>query len=337
MHLLRIIDVNLNRLDESLKLIEDIIRFHLEDKVTISEIRNIRRDFLTIKRSLPLTQIVGSRRSFQDLGRKAKFDFGGKKNCSGLLLSGFSRAKESSRIIEETLKTKDIRLSNKVKEIRFKIYDLERKIIVYCEKKFNPYLHAIIDEQYIRSLDLQKFVRTLVNSGATMIQFRAKTMTDRAFLRTARQIRKTIDIPQVKFIINNRLDIALSCAADGVHLGQKDMPVDAARKIAGDMFIIGASANNLAEAKRAERLGADYLGVGAIFLTETKKGARKCSVGTLRSIAQHVTIPVIAIGGINDHNYRTVLRAGAAGIAVASFLYKGNTRKKIRSLTQRKK
>ena len=335
MPFLRIIDVNLNRLDESLKLIEDITRFHLENKVLISQIRNIRRDFLTIKRSLPLTQIITSRRSLQDLGRKAKFDLGRKKDYSGLLLSCFSRAKESSRTIEETLKTKDISLSNQAKKIRFEIYDLEKKLIIHYEKKFDPYLHAIIDEQYIGASDLQKIVRTLVDNGATMIQLRTEKMTDRALLRTARKIRKTISNPHIKFIINNRVDIALSCAADGVHLGHTDIPVDVARKIAGEMFIIGASTHNVAEAKRAEKMGADYLGVGAIFPTETKKGARICAIGTLRSIIQHVKIPVIAVGGINDQNYRAVLRAGAAGIAVASFLYKGNTRKKIRLLTRR--
>jgi thiamine-phosphate pyrophosphorylase len=334
---LRIIDVNLNRLDESLKLIEDITRFHLENKILLSQIRNIRRDFLIIKRSLPLPLIISTRRSHRDLGRKTKFDLGRKKDNLGLLLSSFSRAKESSRTIEETLKTTDTRLSNKAKQIRFQIYDLEKKIIIHYKKAFNPYLHAIIDEQYIGSLDLQKTVRTLVDNGATMIQLRTEKMNDRDFLRTARQIRKTIIKPNIKFIINNRVDIALSCAADGVHLGQKDISVDVARKIAGEMFIIGASAHNVAEAKRAEKLGADYLGVGAIFQTETKREARICGMGTLRSIIQHVTIPVIAIGGINDQNYHTVLRTGAAGIAVASFLYKGNTRRRIRSLTRSKK
>ena len=170
-----------------------------------------------------------------------------------------------------------------------------------------------------------------------MIQLRAKTMHDAEFLRNARKIRKAINGRNVKFIINNRLDIALACAADGLHLGQTDMPVRDAREIAGDMLIIGASARKLEQAVRAESQGADYLGVGAVFPTRTKNDARVCGLKTLRMISSRVRIPVIAIGGITDKNYHNVLRAAAAGIAVSSYLFEGNLRKRLRSLTQQSK
>ena len=334
MPFLRIIDVNLNRLDESLKLIEDITRFHLEKKELLSQIRTIRNDFLSLKRSLPLSDIIGARQSHQDPGRKRKFDSARKKNNTGLLLSSLSRAKESSRTIEETLKTIKPRLSDRAKRIRFQIYDLEKDIVIHDTKKSDHTLHAIIDEKYLSLLDLQKTVKTMIDNGATMIQLRINTMKDRDFLRNARKIREAIHKAEVKFIVNNRVDIALACAADGVHVGQTDMPVRVVRKITGDMFIIGVSAHNLKEALRAEAQGADYLGVGAIFPTRTKRDARVCGLQTLKSISDHVKIPVIAIGGITDRNYHAVLRAGAAGIAVASFLYEGNLRRRLRSLTR---
>jgi thiamine-phosphate pyrophosphorylase len=175
----------------------------------------------------------------------------------------------------------------------------------------------------------------MVNNGVTMIQLRVMTMKDKDFLRTAKKIRKTIHDPRVKFIINNRVDIALASAADGVHVGQTDMPLQEVRRIMGDMFILGASAHSLKEATRAETLDADYLGVGAVFPTSTKHDARVCGLHTLKSISHRVRIPVIAIGGITSANYQAALRAGAAGVAVASFLYEGNLRHKLRSLTRR--
>ncbi|MGD8978913.1 MAG: thiamine phosphate synthase [candidate division WOR-3 bacterium] len=330
---LRIIDVNLNRLDESLKLIEDITRFQLEQRQLLTQIRKIRIDFLDLKKALPLTKIIGSRRSQKDLGRKKKFDSSRGKDQTGLMLATLSRAKESSRIIEETLKTVHPHLSNKAKKIRFQIYDLEKGIVVHYTKKFDPSLHAIIDEKYMGQLDLVRTVKTMVDNGVTMIQLRVKIMKDKDLLRTAKKIRKAIHDPRVKFIINNRVDIALACAADGVHVGQTDIPLKEARRILGDMFILGASAHNLNEAIRAENQDADYLGVGAVFPTSTKHDARVCGLHTLKSISRRVKIPVIAIGGITSANYQAVMHAGAAGIAVASFLYEGNLRNKLRSLT----
>jgi thiamine-phosphate pyrophosphorylase len=330
---LRIIDVNLNRLDESLKLIEDITRFQIEDRTLLAKIREIRKNFLKFKQSLPLEHIVAARKSHQDLGRRPRFDSARKKGMSSLLLSNLSRAKESSRIIEETLKGMRTDLSRTIKEIRFQIYDFEKAIVAFQTKRFDPYLNAIIDEQYVRLSNIERVAKTLVNNGATMIQLRAKTLSDRSFMKYASNVRKATKNTAVKFIINNRLDIALACDADGVHIGQKDIPVTKARVILGDACIIGASAHNLKEARKAEAQGADYLGVGAIYRTKTKSDAQICGLRTLRAVCKRATIPVIAIGGINDKNYKTVLKAGASGIAVASFLFEGNLKKRLHSLT----
>jgi thiamine-phosphate pyrophosphorylase len=320
-------------LDESLKLIEDLTRFQIEDRTLLAKIREIRKNFLKFKQSLPLENIIVARKSHQDLGRRARFDSARKKGVSGLLLSNLSRAKESSRIIEETLKGMRTGLTRTMKEIRFQIYDFEREIITFIAKQFNPYICAIIDEQYVRLSDIERVAKVLVNNGATMIQLRAKRLCDRSFLRCANKIRNTTKNTKVKFIINNRLDIALACDADGVHVGQKDIPVAKARAILADDYIIGASAHNLKEAKKAEAQGADYLGVGAIYRTKTKHDARICGLRTLRAVCKRASIPVIAIGGINDKNYGAVLRTGASGIAVASFLFEGNLKKRLHSLT----
>ena len=138
-----------------------------------------------------------------------------------------------------------------------------------------------------------------------------------------------------KFIVNDRIDIALACKADGVHLGQDDIPVKTARRILGSGMIIGASARTVIEARAAERQGADYLGVGSLFPTLTKSNARRTSLRSLRAICKEVSIPVIGVGGITDKNHKSVLRAGAAGIAVASYVLEGDARRAMRTLTKK--
>lgn len=331
----RLIDVNLNRLTESLKFLEDITRFHLADRGLLAQVRQIRQGLLRIKRNAPVAAFIDARRSRHDPGRPADFDSRRLKSGAELILANLTRAKESSRTLEEIFKAADIGVSRCFKELRFKIYDLEREIVIRVHKEFDPRLCAIIDEQYLTSRrDIERITKTLAANGATMIQLRVKAAHDRRFLDLARRVRRAATRPAVKFIVNDRPDIALACRADGVHLGQHDMPLRQARQILGDAAIIGISANNPREAQRAEAGGADYLGTGALFCTSTKRDARSCTLATLRQICRSVRIPVIGIGGINRANFRAVRRAGAAGIAVASFLFEGDLRQQIRSLTR---
>ena len=333
MPFLRIIDVNLNRLDESLKFIEDIVRLYFADRVLLSQTRLIRNAFRDFKKSLPLKEIIRSRRSTEDPGRPAKFDERTKKPISAVILSNMSRAKEASRTLEELGKAFGVESSGLIKEIRFKIYDLEKDIVRHLDKIFNPYLHVIIDEQYLSAYNIENLTDTLTANGATMIQLRVKTMDDRSFLKYAIRIRKKIGTREVRFIVNNRLDIAIACNAHGVHLGQTDIPARVARRGMGDSAIIGISARTVKEAKKAQSDGADYLGVGALYPTRTKPDASRCALTTFRAICRSVRIPVIGIGGVDDRNYKAILRAGASGIAVSSFAFGGNMKKRLRSLT----
>lgn len=332
----RIIDVNINRLSESLKLIEDLSRFSLNNRNLLTTVRKIRIDFLKIKRTLPLTDIIGSRESQHDLGRAARFDIRKKKTPRDVIMANVTRAKESSRILEETLKSSNALASIKMKAIRFQIYDVEQRILQYLHTRFNPRLYAIIDEKYIQSARLREIVHILTDNGATMIQLRITTLSDRTFLNYANVIRKAIHNANTKFIINNRTDIARACRADGVHLGRNDLPVKTARAIAGEQIIVGASAHTMKEALSAQSQGADYIGVGSIFKTTTKPNARVCGLQILKSICKKVTIPVVGIGGITNKNYRAVLKTGAAGIAVCSYLFEGDIKKNIRLLTRGK-
>jgi len=336
-HWQRIADVNLNRLSESLKFIEDHVRFSTNRNDLLARIRRIRNRYQSIKKKLPITELVVYRDSSRDAGRPTSFDRPGHRTIQELLIANFSRAKESSRILEELLKLTSRRLSGDVKKLRFQLYDFEKEFFTTLCRPFDPRIHAILDEKYIASMgraQLARFVRILRDNGATMVQLRMEKATDAQFIRRAKFVGKLLHGSKVVFIINNRCDIAKAAGADGVHVGHHDLPVAAVRAFAGPSFIIGASARSAAEAQRAERAGADYLGIGALFPTRTKLDARPCSIAMLKRICRSVTIPVIGIGGITDNNYRSVLKAGAAGIAVASYLHTGDTKRALRSLTK---
>jgi thiamine-phosphate diphosphorylase len=161
--------------------------------------------------------------------------------------------------------------------------------------------------------------RAALQGGARLIQLRDKVATTRQLIEYAQALRALTRDYDALLIINDRLDVALAVGADGVHLGQDDMPVPLARRVAGDALIIGVSAETVEEAIRAEAEGADYLGVGPMFATATKPDAG-APVGPerLRQIKQRVTIPVFGIGGITLENAEQVLQAGADGICVIS-------------------
>ena len=326
----------MNRLNEALKFIEDVIRFSLENKVLLIRIRKIRNEFLKIKKDISLADIINSRQSSYDLGRAAKFDIQTKKTSEDLIIANLTRAKESARIIEEILKSINLKISNRMKEIRFQLYDLEKYIIGCLKKIFNPRINVVIDEKYLSAYRIKNMMDVLENNGVTMIQLRIKTLSDRKFYNYAVRIKKFLKKKEIKFIINNRLDIARASGADGVHLGQDDMPARMARRILGENYIIGVSAHNIDEANKAEKEGADYIGVGSIFRTKTKSDAHICGLSVLKSICKKITIPVVGIGGITNRNYRDVFRAGAAGIAVSSYLFEGDLLKNISLLTHRK-
>lgn len=175
----------------------------------------------------------------------------------------------------------------------------------------------VITEPTLR--DPVESVRLVLEGGARLVQLRAKHATARELAQMGQAIRALTRRYGALFIVNDRLDIALAVEADGVHLGQDDLPVPLARKLAGDAFIIGVSAETLEEAQRAEAEGADYLGVGPMFATTTKPDAG-VPVGPerLRAIKQAVSIPVYGIGGITSQNAPLVMQAGADGVCVIS-------------------
>lgn len=180
-------------------------------------------------------------------------------------------------------------------------------------------LYLVTDRSLARDRATAEVVREAVAGGVTCVQLREKACGTREFLEEARQVRAVLRGTGVPLIINDRVDIALAVGADGVHLGQQDMPIADARRLGPVPWIIGVSAESVADAIRAEREGADYIGVSPVFATPTKTDtAAPLGLEGLRHIRAAVRTPLVAIGGINLANAQAVRQAGADGLAVVS-------------------
>lgn len=181
-------------------------------------------------------------------------------------------------------------------------------------------LYLITDRELMSAPTLEEAVEQAIFGGATLVQLREKNASSMEFYRMALRIKAITDRSGIPLIINDRADIALAVNADGVHIGQSDLPAPAARRVIGENKILGVSASSLAEAVEAERGGADYLGVGAMFPTGTKTDAKQVSMEELRKIRSVVFLPTVAIGGINETTAQNFAGVGIDGIAVASAL-----------------
>lgn len=179
-------------------------------------------------------------------------------------------------------------------------------------------LYLVTDRGLMRAETVEQSVEQAVRGGCTLVQLREKELPSLDFFNAAVRVKRITDHHGVPLIINDRADIALAVDAAGVHVGQGDLPVEAVRALMGSEKIVGVSVSSLAEAELAERGGADYLGVGALFATGTKSDASLTSVEDLRSIKKASGVPVVAIGGINSKTVPLLAGTGIDGIAVVS-------------------
>ncbi len=194
-------------------------------------------------------------------------------------------------------------------------------------------LCLVADVEAAGERDLVAIIQEAADAGATLIQLRGKKCETRNFLNLARKTSDILDPRGIPLIINDRADIALACEANGLHLGQQDLPLSYARKILGKDRVIGISVNTIGEALAAEAGGADYLGIGPIYFTASKeKLPTILGLEGLRKCREKVQIPILAIGGISAENAKAVIDAGADGIAVISAIMDA---KNVRAATKR--
>lgn len=189
-----------------------------------------------------------------------------------------------------------------------------------CAKE-NLLLYAVTDRHWLDGRTLKEVVLESLEGGVTMLQLREKHLDEAHFLEEAKELQTLCRSWHVPFLINDNLEIALAMNADGIHVGQSDMAAGDVRKKLGDDKIIGVSAQTVEQALLAEKAGADYLGVGAVFPTSSKDDANEVTYETLKAICSAVSIPVVAIGGITQENVHQLAGSGICGAAVISAIY----------------
>lgn len=189
-----------------------------------------------------------------------------------------------------------------------------------CDKNM-MLLYAVTDRAWVGKMSLYEQVEAALKNGVTCVQLREKDLDEEAFLQEAIEIRKLCKEYQVPFIINDNVEIAVKCGADGIHVGQEDMVASDVRNRVGDDMIIGVSAHTVGEAVEAVKNGADYLGLGAVFSTSTKLDVDNMSAETLKAICDSVDVPTVAIGGISKKNILQLSGSGVDGAAVVSAIF----------------
>ncbi len=207
-------------------------------------------------------------------------------------------------------------MNNVYKFNQYSIRDLANIEVEKVEYKYPLYL--VTDEKACKGKDFYESVEASIRGGAKIVQLREKNMDTRDFFKRALKLKEICHKHGVDFVINDRLDIAMAVDADGVHLGQSDMPIEKAKEILGHKKIIGISAKNMEEALEAQKYGADYIGVGAIFATDTKKDSGLIDLETLKEMTDQINIPVLAIGGIGLGKLGYLKDTGIDGICVIS-------------------
>jgi len=341
--MLRILDANLNRISEGLRLLEDISRFTLNDSDLSEQLKSLRHELLPKERSFQ-EKLLNARQAEEDVGASLEVDSEGERpDVVSLVRANSSRVQQSLRVLEEITKIpgQDIGLDwEKLKSARFMLYDLEQRIFFKLSRhdktKRITGLYLILDAQALAGQNEVETARQAIQGGASIIQLRDKIRLKGELVPLAQELQKLCTESNVLFIVNDHLDVALASDADGLHLGQGDLPLPIARRLLPADRIVGSSTATLDEALKAQGQGADYVAVGSIYPTPSKPDTRLAGLDTLRQVREKVSVPVVAIGRINEDNVAEVINAGADAVAlISAVLGASDVREASRRLTAR--
>ncbi|MEM9092199.1 MAG: thiamine phosphate synthase [Cyanobacteria bacterium P01_F01_bin.53] len=338
--LFRILDANLDRAREGLRIVEEWCRFGLNDQTKTAQLKHLRQSIA--KWHTP--EIRAARDTPGDLGTDLTHpDEVSRTSLVDVIQANFARTQEALRVLEEYAKLLNPEMSASCKQMRYQLYTLDSQVTLPLLRNAGPnaehqaaqnatahtqltkarydQLHAAHTYLVTSPVpDLLGVVEAALKGGIAIVQYREKTANDETRLRIAKAMSQLCHQYKALFIVNDRVDIAAAADADGVHLGQQDLPMDIARAILGPGKIVGRSTTNPQELTRAIDEKADYIGVGPVHETPTKPGKAAAGNEYVRYAAKHATMPWFTIGGLNADNLAPTLAAGATRVAVVRAL-----------------
>ncbi|WP_448598972.1 thiamine phosphate synthase [Thermoleptolyngbya sp.] len=310
----RILDANLDRAREGLRIVEEWCRFGLNDASLTAECKDLRQRLaqwhttdLRAARDTPSDPGI-------DLTHAAEME---RPSLDALLQANLCRVQEALRVLEEYSKIDRPEMAAACKQLRYRVYTLESKLMGRSHDRLMQKLRRsplyLVTSPHEHLLPI---VEAALQGGLSLVQYRDKNADDPTRLQLAEKLCHLCRRYDALFLVNDRVDIALAVDADGVHLGQQDIPIALARQILGPNRIVGRSTTNPEEMQRALDEGADYIGVGPVYETPTKAGKAAAGLDYVRYAATHSPVPWFAIGGIDAENLGAVMAAGATQVAV---------------------
>lgn len=334
-YLWRMMDANLNRVAEGLRVVEDVLRFKWEDREGCERVKTLRHNVRQTYQNWHTT-LLAERNIHTDPGvtvsQAASHELDRKDSEQAFVLANLKRAQEGLRVLEESAHLMGQRdLAKQTERLRFAAYELEFSLLPFFQervptedavvkKRALPQgLYALTSEPHSLGRSNIEVAREILKAGVKILQYREKTKKHKAMLEECLAIREMAREAGALFIVNDHLDIAVAIDADGVHVGQDDLPVPLVRNIVGPSRIIGLSTHSPEQAQAAVAAGVDYIGVGPIYATQTKTDVcEPVGLEYLKYVVAHIDIPFVAIGGIKEHNVKDVVDAGAQTVALVT-------------------
>lgn len=323
---IRILDANANRATEGLRVVEEHLRFGRNDSALSETCKQIRHDVSrTVSACVPWEDRIACRSTDTDVGTQIQTDAEGTRTTvADVVTANLKRTTEALRALEEYSKLLSPVSSTSFEALRYRTYTLEKSmghLHRAAGSLSSARLYVLIDGQFGFEEEFTRRLDTLLASHVDVVQLRAKGLTDRLLLQAARLVSERCRHANKLFIVNDRPDIAVLSQASGVHVGQDELTVADARMLVGPQLLIGVSTHSTEDAQRAVGDGADYIGVGPVFPSQTKHFSRYTGVDLLRSVQQTVSIPCFAIGGIDTSNVQEIRKAGMTRIAVSNAVW----------------
>jgi thiamine-phosphate pyrophosphorylase len=315
----RIVDASANRAREALRTLEDYCRFVLNDQTLTSELKQLRHDLTEVLASLDRDLLLCARDTLGDVGTELSTVAQTQRlSLAAVAQAACKRLQEALRSLEEYLKLHRADLGKATETLRYRSYTLEKSVLLgqrSRERLANVRLYVLVSVSGCRG-SLEWTVREALAGGAQVIQLREKGLSDRELLARARQLRRWTQEAGALFVVNDRPDLAQACGADGVHVGQDDLPVAEVRRLVGPEMLIGSSTHDPAQLRQAILEGVDYVGVGPVFSSRTKEFASLAGLDFVRHAAAATSLPAFAIGGVTLENLPEVLASGVRRVAV---------------------
>jgi thiamine-phosphate pyrophosphorylase len=331
----QVLDANLNRAREGIRLAEEYFRFAVGDGPTTRLWKEARQELALMASLLGDRLLLAARDTTSDVGTElhSRGEMV-RETTEQVARVNSKRAQEALRAIEEFAKIVDTRVSQAAKSLRYRLYQIERQAFLAHDahaRLQQAQLYWLCDPSRCQR-ELAWMVREAIAGGVDVIQLRDKRSNDRELLRLAHQLREWTAKANVLFIMNDRPDLARLSRADGVHVGQEELPVREARRIVGPDALIGLSTHSIEQARQGAEQSPHYLGVGPVFASETKSFEHWVGTSLLADVAREISLPWFAIGGIDLHNVEKVVDAGARRIAVGHVLCQAEDPGRVASL-----